>query len=128
MLLDGFNDLCDFFRTSMPYSMLYFVPLILLLTNNAGNINVVSAAQEFQVYRMQQFDMPSGNHLGSRSNLLNMEARTIHSKPAQISRRCVFVKLDDFNLERYRILVGQYAGAIIVILPAKYTSEHKAVS
>lgn len=83
------------------------------------------AAQEFQVYRMLQYDMPSGNHLGSRANQLSMEARTINAKPAAISRRCVLIKLADLNLERYRMLVSQYAGAIIILLPPQFDSETK---
>lgn len=94
-----------------------------MLTNDPRLM--VHATQDFQVYRMQQFDMPFGNHLGSRSNLLSMEARTINSKPSFISRRCVLVKLDDFTLERYRILASQYAGAVIVILPKTYTEDQK---
>ena len=124
MFLDGIHEIAEFFRTSLPYSMLYFVPIILILTNNAA---VVNGAQEFQVFRMAQYDMPFGNHLGSRSNLLSMEARTIHAKPSHISRRCVLVKLSDFNLERYRILVTQYAGAVIVLLPVKYDDTQKQV-
>jgi hypothetical protein len=86
---------------------------------------VINASQEFQVYRMQQLDMPAGNRLGSQTNLLNMEARTINSKASFISRRCVLVKLNDFNLERYRILVSQYAGSILVILPPKYNEANR---
>jgi hypothetical protein len=98
----------------------YFVTLFAILAVNSG---LVQCAQEFQVYRMQQLDMPAGNHLGSQANLLNMEARTINSKASFISRRCVLVRLDEFTLERYRILVAQYAGSILVILPAGPFSE-----
>jgi hypothetical protein len=90
-----------------------------------GFILVINASQEFQVYRMQQLDMPAGNRLGSQANLLNMEARTINSKASFISRRCVLVKLNDFNLERYRILVSQYAGSILVIIPQKFSEAHR---
>ena len=121
MFLDGIHEIGEFFRTSLPYSMLYFLPILLILTNSAH------ATQEFQVFRMAQYDMPYGNHLGSRSNLLSMEARTIHAKASHISRRCVLVKLSDFNLERYRILVTQYAGAIIVLLPVKFDDVQRHV-
>jgi hypothetical protein len=104
--------------------LVYVLSLILMLLVNEPSI--ISAAQEFQVYRMQQFDMPSGNHLGSQANLLNMEARTINAKPSLISRRCVIVKLNDFTLERYRILVSQYAGSILVILPSKQYDQEQA--
>jgi hypothetical protein len=124
MILDDFQEITDFFRTSLPFSMLYFLPILLVLTSN---VQVAKAANEFQVFRMAQYDMPFGNHLGSRSNLLNMEARTIHAKASLISRRAVLVKLVDFSLERYRILVTQYAGAIIVLLPVKYDDAQKSV-
>lgn len=118
--MDTINDIVDFFRSSFPYSILYLLPLVLIITSN------VDAAQEFQVYRMQQYDMPFGNPLGSRLNQISMEARTISAKPAAISRRCVIVKLNDINLERYRLLVSQYVGAVIVLLPVNYTEEDKA--
>ena len=124
MILDGFYEITEFFRTSLPFSMLYFLPLILIITSNA---HVVRGANEFQVFRMAQYDMPFGNHLGSRSNLLSMEARTIHAKASHISRRAVLVKLNDFNLDRYRILVTQYAGAIIVLLPFKFDDAQKSI-
>jgi hypothetical protein len=94
------------------------------VTNQA---NVAHCSQEFQVFRMSQYDMPFGNPLGSRSNLLSMEARTIHSKASYISRRAVLVKLNDFSLERYRILVAQYAGAIIVLLPLKFDDNQRLI-
>ncbi|CAF0765035.1 unnamed protein product [Brachionus calyciflorus] len=122
-MLDGLQTITDMFRSNYPFSMLYFLPLILMLTNDPRLM--VNAAQEFQVYRMQQYDMPFGNQLGSRSNQLSMEARTINSKPNFISRRCVLVNLDDFTLERYQTLTSQYAGAILVILPQNYTLEQK---
>jgi hypothetical protein len=127
MLLDGINNLAEMFRISMPYSILYFIPLLFILSSNPRLMQMVEATQEFQVYRMQQFDMPYGNHLGSRANLLSMEARTLNSKQSSISRRCVLAKLKDFTIERYRILTGQYVGAIIVILPNKYDSQDRAV-
>ena len=127
MILDGLHEITEFFRTSLPYyTMLYLLPLILILSTHG---QVAHGAQEFQVFRMAQYDMPFGNHLGSRSNLLSMEARTIHAKAAHISRRAVLVKLADFSVERYRILVGQYAGAILVLLPpaGSYDDAHKSI-
>lgn len=99
------------------------IGLIFLFLNYHDGI--VRASEEFQVFRMQQYDMPVGSHFGSRSNQISMEARTINSKPNFISRRCVLVKLDDFTLERYRILTSQYAGSIIVILPENYTESQR---
>lgn len=90
-------------------------------------IQSASCSDEFQVYRMLQYDMPFGNPLGSRLNQLSMEARTINAKPAAISRKCVLVKLKDLSLERYRILVGDYAGALIILLPSQYDQETRSV-
>lgn len=126
MILGGFNNLSDFFR------MIYFIPLLLIITNQPI---VANGSQEFQVYRMQQYDMPHGNHYGSRINLLNMEARTIShmssnsgsSGLSQVSRRCVLIKLNDFNIELYRQLTSQYVGAIIIILPLKYNDLQKSL-
>lgn len=126
-MFDSLNDLAEFFRAaSFPFSIIYFLPLILILAHDPKS-TMVDATQEFQVFRMQQYDMPFGNILGSRANSLSMEARTINSKPSFISRRCVLVKLDDFTLERYRTLTANYVGAIIVILPSarKYNDAQK---
>lgn len=76
---------------------------------------------------MLQYDMPYGNHLGSRLNQFSMEARTINAKPSSISRRCVLVKLKDLSLDRYRLLVGQYAAALIVLLPSKYDQDTRSI-
>jgi hypothetical protein len=136
MFLDGIKNLIDFFRTIMPHSMIYFLPILLIIANQ--QIKVANGSQEFQVYRMQQYDMPYGNHYGSRANLLNMEARTISHKSnlassssssglSQVSRRCVLIKLNDFNIELYRQLTSQYVGAIIIILPLKYDDSQKSL-
>lgn len=97
-----------------------FAMLILVFQSAAGS-------DEFQVFRMLQYDMPFGNPLGSRLNQLSMEARTTNAKPAAISRKCVLVKLKDLSLERYRILVEAYAGALIILLPSQYDQETRSV-
>lgn len=120
-LLDNLNDAMDLFKTSWPVSMLYFVPILLMVANDP-RLMMVNAAQEFQVYRLQQYDMPTGHHLGSQVNAVSMEAK---SKSASVSRKSVLLMLDDLTLERYRTMASQYVGAIIVILPAKYDHTHK---
>lgn len=118
-MFESVNDASELFRSLI----IYLVPLLLVLASNGPASSGVYASQEFQVYRMQQYDLPAagggGGHLGSRANAFSMEARTITSKPSFISRRCVLVKLDDFTLERYRTLVANYVGAIVVILPRR---------
>jgi len=96
--------------------------LLLSLLALAG---LASAAQEFRVFRMLQYDMPFGNPLGSRLSQFSMEARTASASAASVSRRCVLVKLRDLSLERYRALVGQYAGALLVLLPYEYDEESR---
>lgn len=103
--------------------MFFIIGLIFMII--VDHDGMVSASEEFQVFRLQQYDMPFGSQFGSRSNQISMEARTINSKPSFISRRCVLIKLDDFTLERYRILTSQYAGSIIVILPVNYTESQR---
>jgi hypothetical protein len=111
------HRLNDLFLWTRAWSVVCF--LVLLIVNSS------TSTQEFQVFRMQQYDMPSGTHFGSQANQISMEARNINAKANSVSRKCVLAKLGDFNLERYRILVGQYVGAIIVLLPEKYNEINK---
>lgn len=55
--------------------------------------------------------------LGSRSTLVNMEARSISS--AVLTRRCIVARLGELTLERYRMLVDQNAGALLILLPSE---------
>jgi hypothetical protein len=120
--MDTLNEISDFFKSSLPFSMIYLLGLVLIITSNG-----VQSTQEFEVYRMQQYDMPFGNPFGSRLNQISMEARTISAKPSAISRKCIIVKLKELTLERYRLLVTQYAGAIIVLLPVNYDEDDKKI-
>lgn len=112
-----FESLEELWPSSASISLVaYLIPLVLVL---AVAPHASHATQEFHVDRMQQYDMPYGNALGSRSGALSAEAYTVRAKPAVVSRRCVLAKLDEFTLERYRTLVANYVSAIIVIMPAK---------
>ena len=115
--MDILNDISEFFR---PFSTFYILAVILIVSSR------VNGSEEFSVYRMQQYDMPFGNPLGSRLNQISMEARTITDKATAISRKCVIVKLKDLSLERYRLLVTQYVGAIIVLLPTIYNDDDRS--
>ena len=84
-------------------------------------------SHEFQVYRMQQFEMPVGHHMGSKVNAISMEAKTMSSKLPAVSRRCVLIKLEELSLETYRSLVANYAGSIIAIIPQKFNESSKQV-
>jgi hypothetical protein len=90
-------------------------------------MRLASGSDEFQVFRMLQYDMPFGNALGSRLNQLSMEARTVSAKSSTVARKCVLAKLRELSLEKYRLLVGEYAGALIVLLPAHYDRDTRAV-
>lgn len=110
-------------------SFFYIIlPALLLL---AGSSN---ASQDFQAYRMQQYDLlvagsaaGAGTRFGSRSASFSMEAARASQTAAGVSRRCVLIHLDEFTLERYRSLVANYVGAIVVILPKTYKPTHRAI-
>lgn len=52
---------------------------------------------------------------GSRSTLVNMEARSISS--TGLARKCVVAKLNEVTLSLYRHLVDQNIGALVILLP-----------
>ena len=58
------GEIVEMFRNSFPLSFLFFVPIIILISP----VSPVYAAQEFSVYRMQQFDL-QGSSYGN--NILN---------------------------------------------------------
>ncbi len=85
----------------------------------------VNCADEFSLYRMQQFDL-QGTQYGSRATLINAEAKTISSD--LLARKCILIKLKDLTLDRFSNLVAQHVSGIIVILPQKYDDVDKEVS
>lgn len=89
------------------------------------NANLINASQEFPVYRMQQFDL-QGAQYGSRATLVNLEARTLNSK--SFARKAVLIRLNSFTIEKFRSLVSQSVGAIIIALPHKYDNSTREVS
>ena len=52
---------------------------------------------------------------GSRSALVNMEARPLNSEV--LTRRCVLARLQDLTVDRFRELIAQGAGAVLILLP-----------
>ena len=50
MWVDEASEVFDMFRHGFPLSLLFFVPICIILSP-------ASAAHEFSVYRMQQFDL-----------------------------------------------------------------------
>lgn len=47
-----------------------------------------------------------------------MEARSLDSTTAY-NRRCVVMRLAELTLERYRMILEQNAGALVIILPTE---------
>ncbi|XP_069482574.1 BOS complex subunit NCLN-like [Ambystoma mexicanum] len=71
-------------------------------------------ALEFTVYRMQQYTLQGQPH-GCRNSLVHAESRTLEAD--LLTRRCVIMRLADFTLERYREVLGQSAGAMLMLVP-----------
>ncbi|CAG5120235.1 unnamed protein product [Candidula unifasciata] len=110
MWFDEIGEVFEMFRGSFPLSFLFFVPILIIISP----VSPVNAAQEFGVYRMQQFDL-QGSSFGCKNSVINMEARAIDSK--MLTRRCAVARLQDVTMPKYRELMSQNAGALLVILP-----------
>ncbi|XP_026544577.1 nicalin [Notechis scutatus] len=100
----------------LPLSFLLVLPAVLLLLLGPPP---ASAAHEFTVYRMQQYEL-GGQPYGTRNAVLNTEARTVEADV--LSRRCVMIRLMDFSYEQYQKALRQSAGAVVIILPHNMAS------
>nr|XP_056723457.1 BOS complex subunit NCLN isoform X2 [Euleptes europaea] len=100
----------------LPLSFLLVLPAVLLLLLGPPP---ASAAHEFTVYRMQQYEL-GGQPYGTRNAVLNTEARTVEADV--LSRRCVMMRLMDFSYEQYQKALRQSAGAVVIILPQSMSS------
>uniref|UniRef100_A0A8C5WSS1 Nicalin n=1 Tax=Laticauda laticaudata TaxID=8630 RepID=A0A8C5WSS1_LATLA len=100
----------------LPLSFLLVLPAVLLLLLGPPP---ASAAHEFTVYRMQQYEL-GGQPYGTRNAMLNTEARTVEADV--LSRRCVMIRLMDFSYEQYQKALRQSAGAVVIILPHNMAS------
>ncbi|KAJ7308451.1 hypothetical protein JRQ81_009000 [Phrynocephalus forsythii] len=101
----------------LPLSVLLVLPAAVLLLLLAPP--PASAAHEFAVYRMQQFEL-GGQAFGTRNAVLSTEARTVEADV--LSRRCVMMRLVDFSYEQYQKALRQSAGAVVIILPQSMSS------
>ena len=63
--------------------------------------------------------------LGSRSALVNMEARG--EDASLLNRKCVFVKWGDLSLDKFLDLIQRGAGAMVILLPADMQSVKEDV-
>ncbi|VDH93180.1 Hypothetical predicted protein [Mytilus galloprovincialis] len=112
MVLEEMGELLEMFKHSFPLSFLFFVPILVL-------ISPVNTAHEFSAFRMQQYDL-HGSHHGCQAAQVNMEARPIDAK--MITRRCIVTKMKEFTMAKYRDLIQENAGALLIILPRNLTS------
>lgn len=53
MVLGDIGELLEMFKNSFPFSFLFFVPILIILSP----VSPVSAAHEFAALRMQQYDL-----------------------------------------------------------------------
>lgn len=60
------------------------------------------------------------NNSGSRSALVNMEARPVTART--VSRRCIVVRMRDLAYDHFKAMVGQGVGAVLVLLPTNISS------
>lgn len=54
-------------------------------------------------------------YTGCRSSAVNMEARPADAK--MITRRCIVARLQEMSISKYRDLIQENAGALLILLP-----------
>ncbi|KAK8734260.1 hypothetical protein OTU49_006093 [Cherax quadricarinatus] len=108
------QELVEMLRSSVPYYLVVALPLLILMSPVP-----VDAAAEFTVYRLQQYDLHGSPH-GSRSSLVNVEARSLDA--SSVARRCVLARLADLTPSHYQRVVSQGAAALLILLPVNVTS------
>ncbi|XP_048731997.1 BOS complex subunit ncln-like [Ostrea edulis] len=118
MVLGDVGELFEMFKNSFPFSFLFFIPILIILSP----VSPVSAAHEFAALRMQQYDL-HGVSYGCRSSPVNMEARPIDAK--MITRRCIVARLQEVSISKYRDLIQENVGALLVLLPSNLSSISK---
>lgn len=110
-MFDDANEVFEFLRGGLPYYVIVFLPILIIMSP----VNPVNGAHEFAVYRMQQFDL-QGNTRGCRNSLVNVEARTLEA--GSYTRRCILAPLAELTPSKYRDVVSQGAGGLLVMVPA----------
>ncbi|KAL4227382.1 hypothetical protein ACF0H5_012824 [Mactra antiquata] len=113
--MDGIGELIEMFKNCFPLSFLFFIPIFIIISP----VSPVNAAHEFAIYRMQQFDHYDMK-IGSKMSLINMEARPLNAK--MVTRRCVLSRLKEVTGAKYRELVEQKAGGLLILLPQNLSS------
>ncbi|XP_063955677.1 BOS complex subunit ncln-like [Lytechinus pictus] len=111
------EEVVEVVRGHFPWTCLLIVPILIA-------ISPVHGAHDFTAYRMQQFDL-HGSQYGCRNTLVNLEARPISAK--MVTRRCILARLSEVTADRYRELIEQGAGALVILLPESLTSAPQDV-
>ncbi|KXJ26263.1 nicalin [Exaiptasia diaphana] len=113
-MIEHGTDILEFLKNfPISVSILCVIPFVIL----SGPVSSVNGAHEFPVFRMQQFDLHQVP-AGSRSALLNMEARPLSSEV--LTRRCVVTKLSELTIDRFRQAVESGAGGFLILLPRHF--------
>ncbi|XP_063242605.1 BOS complex subunit NCLN [Bacillus rossius redtenbacheri] len=103
------DEFMELFRGYLPYYLLIMLPLFIII----APVCPVGAAHDFQVFRMQQFDLHGVPH-GCRSAAVNLEARSAVGWGT--SRHCVVARLEDITSDKFREIRSR-AGALLIVLP-----------
>lgn len=111
MLFGNADEVLDIFKSVVPYYLLIALPLMIIISP----VNPVAAAQEFQAYRMQQYDLHGVPH-GCRSSVVSLDGRGLGSWST--NRHCVVARIEDLTVDLYRDIRTR-AGALLVILPKR---------
>nr|CAG4651661.1 EOG090X02MW [Triops cancriformis] len=103
------NEFSEVLKAALPYYLVVMLPVFIILSPAP-----VQAAHEFTVYRMQHYDLHN-SHYGSRSALASFDARSLETRlPA---RKCILTPIMDITVARFKELVQENAGAIVLMLP-----------
>ncbi|XP_019861588.1 PREDICTED: nicalin-1-like [Amphimedon queenslandica] len=105
-------SLFDSLEGSLPLYLL--LPLLCLTAS-------VQSVQEFTIYRIQHLDI-HGSHIGSRSAVVNMEARS--PEAAMLNRKCVLIKWTELTSDLFNELLERGAGAVLIILPNDWRNNN----
>ena len=99
----------------LPYYLLVCLPVFIALSP----INPVQAAQELDVHRLAQYEI-AGTPFGSKHAALSMEARG--PSASHVLRKTIVSRVCDLSVARFRELVSNGAGGMVLILPADLSS------
>eukprot|EP00731_Ephydatia_muelleri_P015674 Em0009g98a len=115
----NFEEAVEFLR-GVPLPCWLFFSFIVF----GAHVGHVSGVQDFNIYRMQHFDL-HGTHHGSRSAVINMEAKG--EEATNLGRKCVVLRWPDLSAERFRGVVDRGAGAVVVLLPKDWNEVETSV-